>query len=263
MNRVISATAIALVCFLYVPIVAVVIGSFNAAPVAYRWDGFSLAWYGELFKDEALLDGLRISLVLALVSATIATVIGFLAALGLHRFPVRGKRALLAGLAIPLIVPEIVIGVSLLRWFSTLDVPNGMLAMTLGHIVIALPMAAFVLLGGMQALDPSVHEAASDLGAGPLGTFWRVTIPVLRPSLLAAFLLSFTTSFSNIVISTFTAGVGTTTLPVRIYSSVRTGLTPEVNALGSLLVLLTLAIVFAVGIGQMRAVLVGRDPDRP
>ncbi|MFM2475500.1 ABC transporter permease, partial [Burkholderia cenocepacia] len=128
------------------------------------------------------------------------------------------------------------------------------------HIVIALPMATFVLLGAMRSLDPSVHEAAADLGAGVLGTFWRVTLPILRPALLAAFLLSFTTSFSNIVISTFTAGVGTTTLPIRIYSSVRTGLTPELNALGSLMVVLTLVVILVVGVGQMRRILAGSVP---
>lgn len=260
MRKVIGTAAIVMIVFLYVPIAAVVVYSFNASPVSYRWDGLTLHWYAELFQDGPLLATLRTSLVLGVVSGFIATAIGFLSAYALHRFPIRGKGVLLIAVAIPLVIPEIVIGVALLRSFSAIGMQNGMTTLVLGHIVIALPMATFVLLGAMRSLDPSVHEAAADLGAGVLGTFWRVTLPILRPAILAAFLLSFTTSFSNIVISTFTAGVGSTTLPIRIYSSVRTGLTPELNALGSLMVVLTLVVILVVGVGQMRTILAGSAP---
>lgn len=260
MRKVIGTAAIVMIAFLYVPIVAVVAYSFNASPVSYRWDGLTLDWYVELLQDEPLLATLRTSLLLGVLAGAVATAIGFLSAYALHRFPIRGKGVLLAAVAIPLVIPEIVIGVALLRTFSTVGLQNGLLTLVLGHIVIALPMATFVLLGAMRSLDPSVHEAAADLGAGALGTFWRVTLPILRPAILAAFLLSFTTSFSNIVISTFTAGVGTTTLPIRIYSSVRTGLTPELNALGSLMVVLTLVVILVVGVGQMRRILAGSVP---
>ena len=148
----------------------------------------------------------------------------------------------------------------LLTVFSSAGLPTGIVTLVLGHVVITLPLATLVLMGAMSSLDPSLSEAATDLGASPWVTFRRVLFPLLRPSILAAFLLSFTTSFSNIVISTFTAGVGTTTLPLRIYSTLRTGLTPELNALGTLLVVATLGVILLVGVAQMRRILAGPRP---
>lgn len=255
MDRVISWIAGAVFVFLYVPIVALIVYSFNASEVSYRFDGVSFRWYVELFQDRMLGDALRTSLVVALVAALAATVIGLLSAYGLVRFRVRGRAVFLGAILIPLIVPEIVLGVSLLTVFSTAGIPNGLVTIILGHIVVTLPLTTLVLMGALSTLDPSLPEAAADLGASPWGAFRRVLFPLLRPSLLAAFLLSFTTSFSNVVISTFTSGVGTTTLPLRIYSTLRTGLTPELNALGTLLVVATLGVILLVGISQMRRIL--------
>lgn len=256
-DRIISWIAWAVFVFLYIPIAALIVYSFNASEVSYRFDGFTLRWYGELFQDAAIGDALRTSAIVALLSAVLATIVGLLSAYGLVRFRVRGRAVFVGAVLIPLIVPEIVLGVSLLTVFSTAGIPNGILTLVLGHLVITLPLTTLVLMGAMSTLDPSLAEASADLGASPWGTFWRVLFPLLRPSLLAAFLLSFTTSFSNIVISTFTAGVGTTTLPLRIYSTLRTGLTPELNALGTLLVLATLGIILVVGVSQMRRILAG------
>lgn len=257
MNRVISGIAVAVFVFLYIPIAAVIVYSFNASEVGYRFDGVTLRWYAELFRDELLGDALRTSAIVGVAAALIATAIGLLTAYGLVRFRLRGRGVLLGAILIPLIIPEIVLGVSLLTIFSTVGIATGYPALILGHVVITLPLTTLVLLGAMSTIDPSLTEAAADLGATPWATFVRVILPLLRPSLLAAFLLSFTTSFSNIVISTFTAGVGTTTLPLRIYSTLRTGLTPELNALGTLLVVATLGVILLVGVAQMRRILAG------
>ncbi|MBT0768039.1 ABC transporter permease [Kineosporia sp. J2-2] len=255
MDRVVSWFARLVFVFLYIPIIAVVVYSFNASEVSYRFTGLTTRWYGELFHDERLLETLRTSAIVGLLAGLAATAIGFLTAFALVRYRVRGRAFFLGAILIPLIVPEIVLGVSLLTIFSTAGIPNGLLTMVLGHIVITLPLATLVPMGAMAALDPSLSEAATDLGATGWITFRRVLFPLLRPSILAAFLLSFTTSFSNIVISTFTSGVGTTTLPLRIYSTLKTGLTPELNALGTLLVLFTLLVIALVGVQQMRRIL--------
>lgn len=255
MNHVVTWVSRLVFVFLYVPIIALIVYSLNSSEVSYRFDGFSFRWYAELFRDELLLDALRTSAIVGLVAALLATIIGFLSAFALVRFRVRGRAFFLGAIVVPLIVPEIVLGVSLLTVFSTAGVPTGFVTLILGHMVITLPLATLVLMGAMTALDPSLTEAATDLGASPWVTFRRVLFPLLRPAMLAAFLLSFTTSFSNVVISTFTAGVGTTTLPLRIYSTLRTGLTPELNALGTLLVVFTLTIILIVGVGQLRRIL--------
>jgi ABC-type spermidine/putrescine transport system permease subunit II len=257
MDRVVAWFSRLIFVFLYLPIVALIVYSFNASPVSYRFTGVSLTWYAQLFADTLLFDALRTSLIVGIAASAISTVIGFLTAFALTRFRVRGRAFFLGAVLIPLIVPEIVLGVSLLTLFSTASVPTGFLTLILGHVVITLPLATLVMMGAMSALDPSLPEAAADLGAGPWTTFHRVLFPLLRPAVLAAFLLSFTTSFSNIVISTFTSGVGTTTLPLRIYSTLKTGLTPELNALGTLLVVFTLLVILVVGVGQLRRILAG------
>ncbi|MFT4082933.1 MAG: ABC transporter permease [Nocardioides sp.] len=241
--------------FLYVPIVALIVYSFNASEVSYRYPGVSGRWYVELFHDARLLETLRTSVVVGVLASLIATALGFLSAFALVRFRVRGRAFFLGAILVPLIVPEIVLGVALLTVFSSAGIATGMLTLVLGHVVVVLPLATLVLLGAISGLDPSLSEAATDLGASAWVTFRRVLFPLLRPAVLAAFLLSFTTSFSNIVISTFTSGVGTTTLPLRIYSMLRTGLTPEMNALGTLLVLFTLLVIALVGVQQMRRIL--------
>ncbi|WP_368498034.1 ABC transporter permease [Herbiconiux sp. A18JL235] len=260
MDRLTSWIARLVFVFLYLPIAALIVYSFNSSEVSYRFDGFTFRWYAELFRDQLLLDSLRTSALVGLIAALAATVIGFLTSFALVRFRVRGRAFFIGAILIPLIVPEIVLGVAMLTVFSTASIPTGLLTLVLGHIVITLPLATLVMMGAMSSLDPSLSEAATDLGASPWVTFRRVLFPLLRPSILAAFLLSFTTSFSNIVISTFTAGVGTTTLPLRIYSTLRTGLTPELNALGTLLVVATLGIILVVGVSQMRRILAGPRP---
>lgn len=259
MDRVVGWIAKAIFIFLYVPIVAVVAYSFNASNSARSWEGFSLRWYAELFEDRNLMQGLQVSLTIGVITGLVATTIGFLTALGLTRYRVKGRIVFLGAVLLPLILPEIVLGAALLTVFASVQLPLGIPAIVLGHVVISLPLTTLILMGALSTLDPSLPEAAADLGCTPWTTFTRVLFPLMRSSVLAAFLLTFTTSFSNIVISTFTSGVGSTTLPLRIYSMLKSGVTPEINALGTLLIVATIAIIFAVGVAQMRKILAGPD----
>ncbi|WP_111720897.1 ABC transporter permease [Homoserinimonas sp. OAct 916] len=245
--------------FLYVPIVAVVVYSFNASPRTSSWEGLSLRWYVELFGDGPLLKTLQTSLIVGIFAAGLATAIGFLSALALTRYRFKGRAFFLGAIVLPLIIPEIVLGVALLTVFGSSGIKLGVVTLVLGHLIVALPLTTLIMMGSLSSLDPSLPEAATDLGCTPWQTFTRVLFPLTRSAMLASFLLSFTTSFSNIVISTFTSGVGTTTMPLRIYSMLKTGITPEINALGALLILLTLVIIFAVGLQQMRRILVGAE----
>lgn len=255
-DRVVNGIARGVFVFLYIPIAAVIIYSLNAAGTNTRFEGLTLQWYVELFRDTALMQTLQTSAIVAVITATVATGIGIMFALGLARYRGRGRGVMLALIALPLIVPEIVLGVALLSVFSTTKIPLGILTLVLGHLIVSLPLATLVLMSSAAMLDPSLPEAATDLGCTPWQTFTRVYFPLLRPAVIAAWLLSFTTSFSNIVMSTFLSGVGSTTLPLKIYSSLKTGLTPSINALGALLILLTLVIVLLVGVSQMRRILV-------
>lgn len=259
MDRLTAWVARLVLVFLYLPIAAVIVYSFNASSTTSVWGGVSLRWYAELARDHALLQSLRVSLVVGLLSAALATAIGFTSALGLTRYRGRGRTFFLGAVLLPLILPEIVLGAALLTVFASAQLPLGIPTIVLGHLVISLPLTTLVLMGALSALDPSLTEAAADLGCTGWETFRRVTFPLTRPAALAAFLLSFTTSFSNIVVSTFSSGVGSTTLPLRIYSLLKTGITPEINALGTLLVIATILLVAVVGIRQMRRILVGQD----
>lgn len=245
--------------FLYVPIVAVVIYSFNSSPMTSRWDGLSLRWYVELTRDGPLLATLQTSLIVGIFAAALATAIGFLSALAFTRYRFKGRAFFLGAIVLPLIIPEIVLGVALLTVFGSSGVKLGVVTMVLGHLIVALPLTTLIMMGSLSSLDPSLAEAATDLGCTPWQNFTRVLFPLTRAAMLASFLLSFTTSFSNIVISTFTSGVGSTTMPLRIYSMLKTGITPEINALGALLILLTVLIIFAVGLQQMRRILIGNE----
>ncbi len=259
MDRVTTWIGRAVLVFLYVPIVAVLVYSFNASDVSYHWTGFSLRWYRELAADSRLIDSLRVSLVVGICAATLATVIGVMAAAALVKTETPFRRTVTALVFVPLIVPEIVLGVALLSLFSAFDVTLGLSTLVIGHVVLTMPMSILVMIGAMSSLDPSLPDAAADLGATGFGAFRRVVLPLLWPAIGSAWLLSFTTSFGNIVMSTFTNGVGTTTMPLRVYSLLKTGLTPEINALGAVLIAFTFVIVVAVGSGRLREVLARSD----
>jgi putrescine transport system permease protein len=233
--------------FLYLPIVLLVIYSFNESRLVTVWGGFSTRWYAALLKNEALLDAAWVTLRLALLSATIATVLGTLAAVALTR---RGRffgRTLFSGMVFaPLVMPEVITGLSLLLLFVAIGFDRGFWTVTLAHITFSMCFVAVVVQSRLVTFDQSLEEAALDLGAPPLKAFLLVTLPIIFPAVAAGWMLAFTLSLDDLVIASFTTGPGSTTLPMRIYSQVRLGVTPEINAVSTILIaLVTLGVLTA------------------
>jgi ABC-type spermidine/putrescine transport system permease subunit II len=232
--------------FLFVPIAVLIVYSFNASRSTVVWTGFTLDWYREVLADRSLQRALWVSAVVAGASALLATAIGALTALVLARRAFRGRDGFSTLVLAPLVLPEIVLAVGLLVLVASAGIPLGYFTLIAGHTLIAVPFTTLIVRAAAAALDRRLEEAAADLGADPRQTFVRVTLPLLLPAIVTAFLLAATLSFDNFVMSTFTAGVGTTTLPLRIYSMLKTGITPEINALGTLLVAANVLVVAAV-----------------
>ena len=240
----VTALAFGLV-FLYAPIVLLVAYSFNASRLVTVWGGFSLHWYAALAADAQMLDSARTSAIVALASAALATMVGTLCALILARFGAFRGRSLFSGLLYaPLVLPEVITGLSLLLMFVALGLDRGLGTLILGHATLSSCFVAVVVHARLVALDRSLEEAAADLGASPAAVFCRVTLPLAFPSILAGFLLATVLSLDDLVIASFTSGPGATTLPMRIYSQVRLGVTPEINAISTILLgLVALALV--------------------
>jgi putrescine transport system permease protein len=223
--------------FLYLPIVALVAYSFNGSRLVTVWGGFSTRWYGALLSNQPLLHAAWLSLRLAFVSATLATVLGTLAALALARHGRFPGCTLFSGMVLaPLVMPEVITGLSLLLLFVSLDIGRGFWTVTIAHATLGLGFAAIVVQARLTRFDTSLEEAARDLGATPLVTFFTVTLPLIAPGVAAAWMLAFTLSLDDLVIASFTTGPGATTLPMRLYSAVRLGVSPEINAACTLLI---------------------------
>lgn len=241
--------------FLYVPIFLVVLYSFNASRLVTVWGGFSTQWYGSLLANEQLLQAASVSLRVALTSGALSTVLGTCAAFALHRFGRFRGRTLFAGmLYAPLVMPEVIIGLALLLLFVGLGMDRGFWTIVAGHTTLGLCFVAVVVQARLAGFDRSLEEAAQDLGASPARTFRSVTLPLIAPAMLAGFLLAFTISLDDFVIASFTSGPGSTTLPMRIYSQMRLGLTPEINAISTLLIgLVGLSLLAASVIHRLKA----------
>ena len=242
--------------FLYVPIVILVIYSFNASRLVTVWGGFSTRWYGEMLSNQGLMDAAWVTARVAFLSATVATVLGTLAAVTLVR---RGRfrgRILFTGMVYaPLVMPEVITGLSLLLLFVAIDFERGFWTVTLAHITFSMCFVAVVVQSRLVAFDESLEEAARDLGATPLVTFLTVTLPNMLPAVLAGWMLAFTLSLDDLVIASFASGPGATTLPMKIYSQVRLGVTPEINAVCTVLVgLVTVAVITASIVTKRREV---------
>jgi putrescine transport system permease protein len=223
--------------FLYVPIALVILYSFNASRLVTVWGGFSTKWYGELLSNTQLVDSAKTSLMVAVTSAAIATVLGTCSAVALARYGhFRARLFLTAGIYAPLVMPEVIIGLALLMTFVTLGFERGFWTVVIAHATLGLCYVAVIVRARLADLDRSLEEAAMDLGAGPLGTFFRVTLPLIAPAVIAGFLLAATVSLDDLIIASFTTGPGSTTLPMRIYSAVRLGVTPQINAISSLMI---------------------------
>jgi len=237
------AASVGNLIFLYLPIAVLIVYSFNAAKLATAWQGFSLDWYRLLARDHALAVALWNSLLIAAASTIIATALGVGAAIGLERLPQRRRAWMEAALLAPLVMPEVMMGVSLLLLFVMSKVPLGLLTVTIGHAAFNLPLVLVVVRARLRKLDPHLEEAARDLGATPWQAFRRVTLPLLQPAIAGAALLAFTVSLDDFLVTFFTAGPGATTLPLRAYSMIKTGISPEINALSAVLVIVSMALV--------------------
>jgi putrescine transport system permease protein len=239
--------------FLYGPILVMMVYSFNSSRLVTIWGGFSTKWYGALWNNRQIIDAALLSLEVAAVSASIATVLGTMAGLALARFGRFRGRLLFSGMVTaPLVMPEVITGLSLLLMFVALEdltgwpQGRGMLTIILAHITFSMTYVAVVVQSRLAHIDVSLEEAAMDLGSRPLRVLFDITLPLLVPAMISGWLLAFTLSLDDLVISTFTSGPGSSTLPILIFSKVRLGVTPDINALATI-VILTVAVVVVGG----------------
>ena len=228
--------------FLYAPIAILVIYSFNSSRYAV-WEGFTWEWYQILAKDELILRAIKNSLIVAFVSTIVSSMIGTLAALGMQRFRFKGKSMIDAMFYLPVIVPEIVMAASLVIFFGFIRFTLGMTTIILAHVAFCVSYVIIVVRARLEGFDRTLEEAAMDLGANEFQTFFRVTLPLIAPGILSGALLAFTLSIDDYVITSFVAGVGSTTLPLQIYSMVKTKVTPEINAVSTLLLIPTIILI--------------------
>jgi len=256
-SKTLGGAALVLFAFLYAPIVTVMILSFNAAHHGVGWQGFTLHWYRALLENRQALEAGGNTLVLAVISTGVATGLGSMLGYGLSRYDFPGRRFLARWLPLPVFIPDIVMAVSLLlffslvrRWLGFLEL--GLVTMILGHVTFQIPFVAMVIRARLAGLDPALEEAAHDLGATAWQTFWRITFPLILPGVLAGAMMAFTLSLDDFVVSFFTSGPGSTTLPILIYSSVKRGITPEINALSTLIVLASILAAITVNLLQRR-----------
>ncbi len=242
-RRLLAAHTALVYLFLYAPIAILVAFSFNASRQTAVWSGFTLDWYRQLLADPALFRAVRTSLVVASAATALAVLLGTPAALALARRDFPGKRATQALLYLPVIIPEVVLGAALVTFFGVVGLRLSVVTVVIAHVVFSVSYVAIVVRARLAGLDPALAEAARDLGASPFETFRRVTLPLALPGILAAALLVFTLSIDDYVITSFVAGVGATTLPLHIYSMLKVGVTPEVNAVSTLLLAATIALI--------------------
>jgi spermidine/putrescine transport system permease protein len=221
-----------------------IIFSFNTQKLNIHWEGFTFAWYEKLFNDTQVLLATRNTLIIAFVSTLVSTIIGTMAALALQRYHFPGYTISETVLYIPIVIPEVVMGISLLVLFALVKMTLGLVTITLSHIAFCIPFVTLVVRARLHGFDRSIEEASMDLGANELVTFWRVTLPTIMPGVLSGAMLALTLSLDDYVITYFTAGPGSTTLPLRIFSMVRFAVTPEVNALSTLWVFTVFVLLF-------------------
>ena len=232
--------------FLYAPIAVVIVYSFNASRFGAGWHGFTTKWYHVLVSNPQALSAAKNTIILAVISTFLATILGTMLGVGLNRYWFPGKRMISWFLYIPVVIPDIVMAVAMMMFFSLVRDWIGLFDLGLGTMIIAhvtfqISFVAIVVKSRLIGLDPSLEEAARDLGATPWLTFWKVTFPLILPGILAGGMLAFTLSLDDFVVSFFTAGPGSTTLPILIYSSVKRGITPDINALSTLIILASIA----------------------
>ncbi|RPI28562.1 MAG: ABC transporter permease [Acidobacteria bacterium] len=230
--------------FFYLPIIVLIVNSFNDSRFGGTWEGFSLRWYARLVSEREIWSALENTLIVGIAATAVSTVLGTMAAFALHRYASTLQKAHYMLIYTPLVVPEVLMGMSLLLLFVAAGMSLGLVTIFLAHVTFCISYVAMVVLGRLQDFDFSIVEAARDLGAGWWTTTWRVLLPLLAPGILAGALLAFTLSVDDFVISFFVAGPGSTTLPIRIYSMIKHGSPPLINALSTVLLVVTFTLLF-------------------
>jgi spermidine/putrescine transport system permease protein len=238
--------------YIYVPIIILMVFSFNTMRLNIRWEGFTTRWYGVLFNDQQVILATQNTLIIAVISTIVATILGTMAALALHRYRFPGYNASETMMYIPIVIPEVIMGISMLVLFVMLNFQLGLVTIILAHIAFNIPFVALVVRARLHGYDNAIDEAAMDLGANEFTTFRRVTLPTIMPGVLSGAMLAFTLSLDDYVITYFTAGPGSTTLPLRVFSMVRFMVTPEVNALSTIWVLAVFSVLLVGRLAQNR-----------
>jgi spermidine/putrescine transport system permease protein len=229
--------------FLYAPILVLIFFSFNSTKNTQVWTGFSTQWYGALIRDGSVLNAFKLSLIVGLSATAIATVIGTLTALALSRNEFRGKTFADSAIYAATVMPEIVVGVSLLVFFVAATIELGIVTIIIAHVAFCISFVTIVVRARLAGMDRSVEEAAQDLGATPVQTFLRITLPLILPGVMAGALLAFTLSFDDFVITFFVSGVGSSTLPLKLYSMIKFGVSPVINALSTVVLISTMVLI--------------------
>ena len=238
-NLIIALTLI----FLYFPIFVLVLFSFNKSSLNIRWEGFTFYWYKELFSNTELLEAFFNTMIVGITSTVVSVIIGTISAVALYKYTFRFKTLINSLLYIPIVIPEVVLGISLLSIYTLFKMELGMGSLILSHIAFSIPFVVINVRSALAQTNPHLEEAAHDLGAGRLTTFFQVLLPTIMPGVKSGALLAFTLSLDDVIISYFTAGPGSNTLPLKIFSMIKTGITPDVNALSTLMLLTTLIIL--------------------
>lgn len=232
-----------ILALMYIPILLVIIYSFNESRISSVWSGWSLRWYRELFRDRDIMEAMTNSLVLATVSSLSAAVIGTLAAVGMPKADLRSKGIIEYLSTLPIMIPEIILGMVFLVYFTLIKLPFGMVTLTVAHTSFCIPYVYMLVKARLVGIDKSYAEAAKDLGATEWNVFWDITLPLILPAITSGVLLAFAMSLDDVVISVFVTGVNTNTLPLKIYTQLKTGVTPKINALCTLMFGSTMLIV--------------------
>jgi len=253
-NPWLTGFAILIYGFLFAPIVVLIVFSFNTEKSNFVLSGFTLDWYPKLFGDERIIDALTVTLKVAVIAVLFSTILGSLLGLGLARLKFRGSGAAETLLLLPMVTPEILMGISLLVFFAQVFGLNGSLGqIVIAHIMFCISYVAVTVRARAVGMDPRLEEAARDLGASAFGAFWHVTLPLIAPAVAAGAMLAFALSFDDLVITSFNVGVGSTTLPVYIYSAIKLGVTPEINAISAIIVaVVAIALVIGWRLGAFR-----------
>lgn len=236
----------------YIPILLTVVYSFNASRISSVWGGFSLEWYGQLLRDRDIREALLNSLILAFLSCLCSAVIGTMGAVGMHRRKSRLNDAMAMFSMLPIMIPEIILGMVFLSVFSLMGLPFGMLTLVIAHTAFGIPYIYSMVSTRLAGMDKALEEAALDLGASPFRVFWDVTFPAILPGILSGVMLAFAMSFDDVVISIFVTGPAVNTLPVKIYTKLKTGVTPEINALAAVMLGVTLLLLAGAALAGKR-----------